>query len=426
MERKIMKLGNSTNVISLPSSWIKENELKKGDVVDLKIRDGVVIINRVNRKKNKSIYLDMSKKFVKEALGFIENAYVAGYTEIRVKLPFSFNSENDVESVLNNNVNEKSINESGKYDEKSENKNIMNVSNDKISDKLDKSYRSSNRKKVNWIAESNSDKDKNNRSKGNNVKDENDSIRNDKEGIKTGGKNNMKTNVVKVSKNDVISIHQMINMLTGFMVVSEKGNTIVVREVSETNDDELDVLVNRTVYLYLDLMKSMIDSLENQNFDLLGNMYERDRALNRYLLYTLRIIFNTSTLVESKRMIYYFFVQSIDGIFDNLVKLASLVSSEFLNELDKNVSKKVVKDEAMKIVDDLKVVDNYLRIYVRFFQSFNLSYADKMVVEKERIKATGFKSKHSSFFISMISDIYSNHFLFLPYLLKLREIEEFE
>jgi len=31
--RKIIKFGNSSHVISLPSSWVKENNLSKGDIV---------------------------------------------------------------------------------------------------------------------------------------------------------------------------------------------------------------------------------------------------------------------------------------------------------------------------------------------------------------------------------------------------------
>jgi phosphate uptake regulator len=55
MERKIMSLGRSSLVISLPKHWVKLNELKKGDVVSLAVqRDRSLAVFPGAEKKKES------------------------------------------------------------------------------------------------------------------------------------------------------------------------------------------------------------------------------------------------------------------------------------------------------------------------------------------------------------------------------------
>ncbi len=52
MERKIMSLGRSSKVISLPKNWMELNELKKGDIVSLAIqRDRALVVYPGTEKK---------------------------------------------------------------------------------------------------------------------------------------------------------------------------------------------------------------------------------------------------------------------------------------------------------------------------------------------------------------------------------------
>lgn len=55
MERKIMSLGRSSMVISLPKNWMQLNEIKKGDVVSLAIqRDRSLVVYPSAKKKTKT------------------------------------------------------------------------------------------------------------------------------------------------------------------------------------------------------------------------------------------------------------------------------------------------------------------------------------------------------------------------------------
>ena len=40
MKRKIIKLGQATYVMSIPSKWIRENDLDKGDYIDVSEEEG--------------------------------------------------------------------------------------------------------------------------------------------------------------------------------------------------------------------------------------------------------------------------------------------------------------------------------------------------------------------------------------------------
>jgi len=88
MERKIMSLGRSSLVISLPKHWVKLNELKKSDVVSLAIqRDRSLVVFPSAEKKKEleeiTLYVDPNEKgasIVRRIIG----CYLNGYSGIKV------------------------------------------------------------------------------------------------------------------------------------------------------------------------------------------------------------------------------------------------------------------------------------------------------------------------------------------------------
>lgn len=83
MQRKLIGLSTSTTVISLPSSWIKQQELKKGDSVLLEEIDGSIIINPINEGKQE-INIDTSKTEGNLTWYLIDSAYSSGYDKINI------------------------------------------------------------------------------------------------------------------------------------------------------------------------------------------------------------------------------------------------------------------------------------------------------------------------------------------------------
>ncbi|MBT6182671.1 hypothetical protein HOI04_02200, partial [archaeon] len=62
MQRKVIQQGPSTMMVSLPSTWIKENAVKKGDFIDLDLRGDEITLSITTDKGKKSCKINFSRK----------------------------------------------------------------------------------------------------------------------------------------------------------------------------------------------------------------------------------------------------------------------------------------------------------------------------------------------------------------------------
>ena len=87
-QRKIMSLGRSSLVVSLPIHWVKSNKLKRGDVVSMDVqRDNSLVIfpsgKRIKEPKKATLYVDPSDEedsIVRRLIAY----YLNGYSRIGV------------------------------------------------------------------------------------------------------------------------------------------------------------------------------------------------------------------------------------------------------------------------------------------------------------------------------------------------------
>lgn len=82
MLRKLIQLSPSTAVVSLPSSWIKANRLKKGQQVSVDVQENRVVISAESNKAENEAKLDISKLEGKLVWIAIDAVYAAGYDSI--------------------------------------------------------------------------------------------------------------------------------------------------------------------------------------------------------------------------------------------------------------------------------------------------------------------------------------------------------
>lgn len=84
--RKIIKFGNSSHVVSVPKQWMKENSLKKGDLVFMeKNGDNNLVLSSERKdegKKERKIIISGKGKSFKHIEREIVSAYVGGYSRI--------------------------------------------------------------------------------------------------------------------------------------------------------------------------------------------------------------------------------------------------------------------------------------------------------------------------------------------------------
>jgi Phosphate uptake regulator len=87
-QRKIMSLGRSSLVVSLPKYWIELNELKRGDIVSMAInRDRSLVIFPGTRKQSELPKITLhveSDKDVSYLIRSIVACYLNGYSQIKL------------------------------------------------------------------------------------------------------------------------------------------------------------------------------------------------------------------------------------------------------------------------------------------------------------------------------------------------------
>ncbi len=81
MKRKVFRVGPATHVVSLPSKWMRENGVKRGDELSVEDNGKSLIIGGDKKEELKSIKLNLlsSNRFMARS---ITNLYTRGYDEI--------------------------------------------------------------------------------------------------------------------------------------------------------------------------------------------------------------------------------------------------------------------------------------------------------------------------------------------------------
>ncbi len=99
MKRRLVKQGDSTMMISLPSSWIHTNNLKKGDEIDLVEKDNRILIGtKISEKKEIIIVANSENK--KDLRNLLTHIYRRGFDKIILK---NFEEKNkEIKEITNN------------------------------------------------------------------------------------------------------------------------------------------------------------------------------------------------------------------------------------------------------------------------------------------------------------------------------------
>lgn len=84
MQRKIVKQGNNAHTITLPSSWVKSNNLKTGDSIIIVETSNELLIKAHYREYSKSIEINVENQQTPEIVQNILNLYLCGYSKIIV------------------------------------------------------------------------------------------------------------------------------------------------------------------------------------------------------------------------------------------------------------------------------------------------------------------------------------------------------
>ena len=104
--RKLIKFGNSSHIISLPSSWVKKNKLKKGDLIYFTENGSneLILTSKEDNKEipEKEITIDITEKNFNQIRREISTAYVNNYRVLNIIGKNLSGKLQDVKKCLNN------------------------------------------------------------------------------------------------------------------------------------------------------------------------------------------------------------------------------------------------------------------------------------------------------------------------------------
>jgi len=98
MKRKLIKHGESSLTISLPRSFVKDNNLKKGQEIEVIESERGLFISPEKSKEHKSVSIDVSNQLevIRKILGA---TYKSGYDELNIKFS-SFEEIKEIKQAL--------------------------------------------------------------------------------------------------------------------------------------------------------------------------------------------------------------------------------------------------------------------------------------------------------------------------------------
>jgi len=84
MKRKVLKVGNASLAVSLPSKWVKEHGLKSGDEIELLEEGGEIKITKNGGLQEKVIKRDITELDRTSLIYLIQSLYRYGYDELEL------------------------------------------------------------------------------------------------------------------------------------------------------------------------------------------------------------------------------------------------------------------------------------------------------------------------------------------------------
>lgn len=85
MRRKAIKLASQTIVVSLPIKWIKKQDIKKGEELNIEEKNNILEISKSSESRKKTkLFLDLTNTST-EFNKIVASAFKAGYDEIEIK-----------------------------------------------------------------------------------------------------------------------------------------------------------------------------------------------------------------------------------------------------------------------------------------------------------------------------------------------------
>lgn len=183
-----------------------------------------------------------------------------------------------------------------------------------------------------------------------------------------------KVTITIEDRKQVDLIEKRMPELMGFEIIESKTNSLTIMDISSANLLSMDQILKKAFLMVKAMIEETLDNLENNNFDKLRYVKEKDLKVNRFSYFCLRQI---NKNVAPNRDVYVLFHLS-----KSLEDLGDIIKLFIDNILEiKKIDKKLLELLSMNLrsfdmaIDffyepKLDIMEKYLKEYKKFYQEF--------------------------------------------------------
>lgn len=176
--------------------------------------------------------------------------------------------------------------------------------------------------------------------------------------------------------------------LQGFEIISQQSNSCTVSDLMGGSKDEINIALRRTWLLILNLADDELKGLKKKDQSILANVVLRDKSVNRFSNYCLRMLNKNAKLEQSKLLPLYVFITNLEEISDNYKDLAR-------SSLDLNIN---LTTKELQIFD---IVNANLRKLYETFYSFEPNAVEELYSKIKEVERTLFNNKRGSPYLNV-------------------------
>jgi len=171
------------------------------------------------------------------------------------------------------------------------------------------------------------------------------------------GCDNINVHHDKIDGMDIID--RYLNEFIGFEIMNQKPRSFLLKEISTfSNVDELDNVIKRTFLLLVSMAQDSLESIRENNREVLRKIIQRDSTINKFANYCRRLI-NKQGLTKIKDMpMVYYIVEEIENLGDEYKYMC-----KFLLEKDVRIKNR----ELISLLEDVnRLFDDFFSLYFKF------------------------------------------------------------
>ncbi|MFH1439780.1 MAG: AbrB/MazE/SpoVT family DNA-binding domain-containing protein [Candidatus Woesearchaeota archaeon] len=171
----------------------------------------------------------------------------------------------------------------------------------------------------------------------------------------------------------------MKNLFTGFNIISETDNSVVLKNISKDNKDEFDQALRRAFRVTISMGKELLDCINNKDFVKLGMITEKELLNNQLTNFCERLL--NKYKFSDKTTFLYTIIWNLEKVCDNYKYIIDEINNwikSYGNAININVS-----DDVLNVFNSINL---YLEQYYNLYYNFNIELMNKITDMNKSIK----------------------------------------